>query len=259
MKALAIVALLAGTASAGPIIVGPTGWKGGASPELVTRTGADPHFGGVHGVIEAEQYAPDKPGVVLYATRISANSAARDAAARAEIEAMRPTTATSWNEQVDHAAQQLVVAMTARDPSTHIDDAARLVIVGAGESVIVATKGECVAAPDADPAAVKACQAALATLDPGIDAKARVELSLVASATPPAGSAVPTASLAPAHMSDGSRAPMPAIDLRKNSDQPAGDGRPFYVAAGLVFLVGVFWWNRRRRQQLEQEDHPDDR
>jgi hypothetical protein len=209
-------------------------------------------------VIEAEQYAPDKPGVVLYATRISANSAARDAAARAEIEAMRPTTATAWNEQVDHAARQLVVTMTSRDPSTHIDDAARLVIVGAGDSVIVATRGECVVAPDADPAAVKACQTALATLDPGIDAKARIELSLVASATPPPAPA-PTRTLSPSHMSDGSRAPMPPIDLRSDRDRPAGDGRPFYVAAGLVFLIGVFWWNRRRREQLENEEHPDDR
>ena len=37
------------------------------------------------------------------------------------------------------------------------------------------------------------------------------------------------------------------------------DLRPIYVGFGIVFLAGVFWWNRRRRERFEREETPDDR
>ncbi len=253
MKALAIIALLAGAVHAGPIITPPTGWTGGANTDLVTRTGAQGHFGGVHGVVEAEQYAAPA-GVVLYATRISANSASRDTAARAEIEAMRPAAPTKWEENVDAVNNRIEVRAESTDPATKVVDTSYLVIVAGGGSVIVAAKAECVAAPDADKTAADACRAAFASLDPGIDVKNRVALAPAAVAPPlPAPSAGPP----PATMTDGSRTPIPPIVVKQ--DEPAADRRPIYVGAGIVFLTAVFWWNRRRRERFEREETPDDR
>lgn len=259
MKRTAICVLLAlagagRLAAAAPIVRAPTGWTGGASASLVTQTGAVPHFGGVHGVIEGEQYTAPKPGIVLYATRVSANSAAREAAARAEIDALKPASPTAWNEHYDAAARQFDVTASWRDASAHVVEQARLVIAAAGDSVIVAVKGECLAADDAEPAEVDACKAALATLDLGIEVKNRVELSATTSlpATPP-----PTPAPTPPSMGDGSRVPIPPIVI--HTDEPSRDLRSVYVGFGVVMLAAVFWWNRRRRERFEREETSDER
>jgi hypothetical protein len=253
VKAIAIVGALAGAAAAGtPIVTPPPGWTGGANAELVTRTGGEGHFGGVHGVVEAERYAPPETGVVLYATRISATSAARDIAARAEIDALRPSAPTRWHVDKDRPGKQIVVTVASHDARTATDDVGRLVLVAAGDSVIVATRGECVSAADAAPAAVTACQAALATLDPAIAANSRVELSM-SPEPPPAASPAPAAPL----LRDVTRAPIPPIVVHQET--PRTDPRPLYVGIGLVLLGTVFWWNRRRRERFEREEKPDDR
>ena len=51
----------------------PADFHGGANTALVEQTGSIGHFGGVHGVIEAERYDAPSPGVVLYVTRVTAN------------------------------------------------------------------------------------------------------------------------------------------------------------------------------------------
>lgn len=258
-RTIAIIAALAGSAHAAPIVTGPPGWKGAADPDLVTATGALPHFGaGAHGVIEAERYAPAEPGVVLYVTRVAANTADRDASARAELDALRGTRPDSiedqpWQEHTD-PDNRVEGTIGWRDPSTHVHFRSRIVIAATADR-IAAVVGECMAADDAAQVSMQACTAALATLDTGIASAERVALHLPASV--PAAPATTSTSSSPT-MKDGSHTPLPPIAVA-HDEQPASDRRPVYVGLGLVALAAVFWWNRRRREQFEREGQADDR
>ena len=239
MKALAIVALSAGIASAAPIVQPPAGWTGGANAELVQQTGGEGHFGGVHGVVEAERWDPPKPGVVLYATRVAATTSARDAAAAAEIDQLHRKNEAGWH--VATADKATEVMLTWKDSGVHGD--VRMLVTGSGDAVIVATKGECVAADDAPKDELDACKAALATLDPAIAVNNRAEIGRSPPATP-APAPTPT-------MSDGSKMPPPPET--KQEAAPA-DRRPLYVGAGVILLATAYFWNRRRRERFEREE-----
>ena len=260
--ALAIVAALATSAAASPspLVVPPTGWKGGASDEAVHQTGALPHFGGVHGIVEAERYDPPKPGVVLYTSRVTATTAAHDAAARAELDLLHPSPdsgehETEWHEAADPAAKQAEATLAWQDPSTQATGHARLVIAATADK-IVAVKGECIEAGDADPAEVQACQAALATLDPDVAAGARIAIDLDAAAT----AQLPAASPPPSSMGEPSpHVPLAPIPVPGSQARPRTDLRPVFVGAGILVLAGVFWWNRRRRARYQAENRADNR
>lgn len=257
--ALALVAALATSAAASPLIVPPAGWKGGASDEAVHQTGALPHFGGVHGIVEAMRYDPPKPGVVLYASRVTATTAAHDAAARAEIDLLHPSPdsgehETAWQESTDPAARQAEATLGWRDPSTQASGHARLVIAATADK-IVAVKGECIEAGDADPAVVQACQAALATLDPGVAASDRIAIDLDAAAK----AQLPAASPPPSSMGEPPPHVPVVIPVPASRARPRTDLRPVFVGAGILALAGVFWWNRRRRARYQAENRADNR
>lgn len=253
MKSVVVVATLAslvGVAGASPMLKPPAGWTGGASPELVEQTGRMGHFGGVHGIIEAERYDAPKPGVVLYVTRIAAEVTMPSAAARAEVDALHSSAnETEWREHVDDAALEVEALVAWRDPGAHIAGSARIVLVATVDHRIVAVRGDCLTADDADPALVTACKASLLTLDPGVAAGRRVAMLLSPATAAPV--VATTSEPAPAHMGDGSHVPLPPIAVPQ--EQPATDRRPVVVGLGVVMLAAVFWWNRRRRAQLEKE------
>jgi hypothetical protein len=204
-------------------VAAPPGWHGGASQELVEQSGRLGHFGGVHGVIEAERWDPPAPGVVLYVTKVSANVADPSAAATAEIGNLG---------EPESKDKQLVVDATAiEDKVGHVT---HMIIAATGDR-IVAVKGECYETEEASAIDVNHCAQALATLDTGIAIKDRVDLTV--SHVPPE----PTLSgsgLSDTHVS------MPPMQVRH--DEPARDLRPVYVGAGLIVLAAIFWWNRKR-------------
>ena len=208
-------------------VVAPAGWHGGASQELVEQTGRVGHFGGVHGVIEAERWDAPHPGVVLYVTKVSANTASPSDAATAEL----PNLGSGAGEPVtkDKALQ---IDATVLDSSA--GHSARMIIAATADR-IVAVKGECYMSADALAPEVTQCDQALATLDTGIAVKDRVELTI--SHVPPA----PTLSgsgLTDTHVS------LPPMQVHH---EPARrDLRPVYVGAGLIVIAAIFWWNRRR-------------
>jgi hypothetical protein len=63
----------------------------------------------------------------------------------------------------------------------------------------------------------------------------------------------PDAPRLPSRVDDGSRIRLPAIVVAQ--DPPDVDRRPIYLGAGLIVLAAMFWWNRRRRDRFEREDH----
>jgi hypothetical protein len=243
-----LLVLVASTAAAGPIATPPAGWQGGANDELVHATGLIPHFGNVHGIIEAERYDAPKPGVMLDLTRVTATTAAHDAAARAEIDQLHAppdsgVRETEWHEGFDLAAKQAVARQVYRDGSVKLGGTVRLVIAATADR-IVAVKGECLAADDADPAAVQTCIAALATLDVGVDAKERVGIDLDAKTG--ASTSTSTSTIPTAHV------PLAPIEIPH--EEPKTDLRPVAVGAGLLVLAIVFWWNRKRRARFAAEN-----
>jgi hypothetical protein len=215
------------------LIVPPPGWTGGANQALVEQTGRVGHFGGVHGVIEAERY--DGPGlVVLYVTRVSATSADIGGAAEAEINVLgHPVTARTTQDNA-------IVVNTAWHDA-YVSSTARLVIAARGDH-IVAVSGECYVGASADhtvtlaqPVASTRCLEALETLDTGIKPADRTAI--------PAPSSVPPAPQLTTPGPSQTHVAMPPISVRQ---EPQTDRRPVYVGAGLIVIAAVFWWNRRR-------------
>ena len=254
--AVAVVLALAGVAAAGPIVVPPTGWKGGVDDALVHQTGALPHFGGVHGIVEAESYKPDKPGVVLDVVRVAATTSAHDAAARAEIDLLHPVPTsgereTDWHEAFDPATKLAEARMAMHDPSGQIGSTVRAVVAATAERVVIA-KGECLAADDADPQLVKQCKAALETLETGVEEGDRVAIDLESGSGTGTGSGSGSTTSTGTSMGEGAHVPLAPISVPQEA--PRTDWRPVFVGAGLILLALVFWWNRRRRARLEAEN-----
>jgi hypothetical protein len=216
------------------LVTAPTGWQGGANRELVEQTGKIGHFGGVHGVIEAERYDAPQPGVVLYVTRVAANVGDPNTAAAAELATF---THGTLEPKVVDSALDARIGWTEGD----VTGAAR-VIIAATSDRIVAVKGECYAAKDGPENDVASCLAALGTLDVGVPVKDRVALTVPAAPPPPAAT-VP--SLSAPSLTD-QHVPMPPMTVTQA--RPGFDRRPVVAGAGLIVIAAIFWWNRRRRQ-----------
>jgi hypothetical protein len=230
--------------------------------------------------------APGDPRpAVLYVTRIERKAAPdrRDAIASAEVEEIfaaqrrqgAGATTEASSRRADPAARQLEATLTWRDASIGVVDTSR-VVVAADAQQVVAVTGQCLLGAGAPPALAKACDAALATLDPGIPAAARVPLAMVAEPAaveappgPPsmgaaaAPGAAPAAAGAPGAPHTPWTGPAPArlddatrIELPPRPPQPprSADQRPLYLGLGLVAIALVFWWNRRRRERLDQDE-----
>jgi hypothetical protein len=212
------------------LVTAPVGWQGGANRELVEQTGKVGHFGGVHGVIEAERYDAPSPGVVLYVTKVSANVGAPQDAAAAEL-----ATFTHGSLEPEVKDKALDGNVTWKDGD--VTGATRMVIAATADR-IVAVKGECYEGADASAKDVNACIQALGTLDVGIAVADRVALTV-----PAAAPAAPPTLTAPG-LTD-QHVPMPPMTFKRPT--PGPDRRPVYAGAGLIVIAAIFWWNRRRR------------
>ncbi len=263
IRALALVALLAGFVKA------PSTWREDSEQAnaVAAKTNALSHFGGAPAAATAQVFLPpDGPGA-LYVTAVAGKvKNNRDAAARVAVDgflgAPKRSQLTSGKvsiaqsgSRIDAATKQIEATLDWSDDDTKIITHARLVIAGDDTNMIAVT-GECVVTQATAPAARDACVTALASLDPGIPLEERVALGLA-----PEGSEPPPPALGSGtgtSMSDGSRTPMPPIVLPQQPRRVV-DRRPVYVGAGIVVLAGLFWWNRRRREQLEAKAVKKDR
>jgi hypothetical protein len=259
VKAILILMVLAGLAAAGPVVTPPAGWTGHESMDLAKSTGEIGHFG-AHAqatIGAAEIKPPTDLGVTLFATRAAMTIANDPAAVRAEVDTFHGASQRAqltgsvvqeqgWQEKADD--KQVEATLAFHDTTNHITSTSRMLVVATADQLIEVT-GECLARDDADPAALAACKAALATLDPG--AAARVAISLA-----PAGTAAPEREerfhSGPV-LSEGPRTPLPPMVIRPDT-QPDVDRRPVFIGAGIVLLAIVFWWNMKRRAQLEDDE-----
>jgi hypothetical protein len=259
VKAILILVMLTGLAAAGPVVTPPTGWTGHESMDLAKSTGEIGHFG-AHAqatIGAAEIKPPTDLGVTLFATRAAMTIANDPAAVRAEVDAFHGASQRAqltgsvvqeqgWQEKADD--KQVEANLAFHDTTNHITSTSRMLVVATATQLIEVT-GECLARDDADPAALAACKAALATLDPGADARVAIALA-------PAGTAAPERD-EPFHsgpvLSEGPRTPLPPMVIRPDT-QPDVDRRPVFIGAGIVLLACVFWWNMKRRAQLEEDE-----
>lgn len=273
-RALVIASLLiAGTAWGGaPLITPPAGWRLDAeqSNAAAAKANGVSHFGGTKSISTANVYVPNESGVALFVTAVAATSSTdRALAARAEVDDFHAasqraahagdTVNESWAESVDSTRKVIHAELTWIDTpmmggvksGATTKTIANLVIAADGEHLVAVT-GECIAAYAAPQKLIDACEAALATLDPGIPVDKRVDAVLAPAGTPPppppdreAGSNTLST------MTDGSRAVLPPMTVP--TEKPAPDRRPVYVGLGIVLLAAAFWWNQRRRAKFEKD------
>ncbi|HEX2688800.1 MAG TPA: hypothetical protein VHN14_19390 [Kofleriaceae bacterium] len=261
------------------LVTEPAGWH--ADPEQATalaqRLAATGHLGTLPAATAAEAYVADRPGVALFVTR--ATRAVPDPPAqiaritRAALDELRAssqraslaggtTEERAWQERVETAAKQVTAMLSWNDTASHTTETARIVVASDGKRIVAVT-GECLAGDAADPALVAACQASLATLNPGVAAAQRIALTLappatasapveVASPTGEGSAPAPAPVREPARLDDGSHIVLPPMTIPL--DKPDVDRRPMLVGAGVIVLALMFWWNRRRRDLFEQED-----
>jgi hypothetical protein len=250
-RALAIVIALEAAAAASPLVTAPAGWKGGPSDDLMHATGLTPHFGGVHGIIEAERYDAPKPGVVLYVTRVAANTTAIASAAQAELANVEPSNIKAPKVEMTSADKAIIASLDWRDDKAGIKGTSKMVIAAVADRV-VAVKGECLAAADADADLLAACGKALATLDPGIAPKDRVDLT--STSTSPTTSTSTSTSPELTLSTEPPHAKVPPLAVPPDNASPRTDVRPMILGAAILALAGVFYWNRKRRDRFAAEN-----
>jgi hypothetical protein len=265
MKALLVVALLGGIASA-ETVKAPAGWTldEAQSRALGATLKQVPHFGlAAPALANVDVYVAPKPGVVLTVSLVVASAKTElDAAARVAVDELHAASQRAalagsgisedgWQEKVDTAAKQIEATLAWRDTGAKASSTARLLVVAEPEHIVSIT-GECFASDDADAKLVGDCKAALATLDPGIAADKRLPIGLAPTGARPSPPPDPVVGSGrePARLDDGSRAPLPPMTLP--AEKRATDRRPVYVGLGLVGLAAVFWWNRRRRAREDE-------
>ncbi len=274
-RAIAIVVAVAGVAGARPVTP-PPGWKSddARASSLTDQLASSGTEGATKSTGRVEVYLAPQRGVALFVTDIIALPPAgtANAATRAYVdelhESVKRAQVTSqtiqedtWGQHIDPAHKQVEAELVFRDTSAGLITRDRL-LIAADDTRLEAVTGECVAASDAPAPLVDACKAALATLEVGIDAGHRIALD-PASAPPPAAGLAPTAAPAPPPApidngqvsrlhDDQGHTPLPPIVV--HHEEPMSDRRPIYLGAGIVVLAALFWWNRRRRAELERAD-----
>lgn len=242
--------------------------------QLAAKANAVSHFGGASALAMVDAYRfPDSPGTLIVTSVIGKLTEHREEAVRVAVDSFHagPTRAQlgsskvrvdRWEEAVDPKTKQIVARLDWRDDEAGTDTHAVLVIAADAEKVVAVT-AECLTGAATAPASAAACVEQLKTVDPGIALAKRVDLGLApAGSEPPPGpnATGPKPSLRPpSTMSDGSRTPMPPINLQRTETKRTTDTRPVYVGLGIFVLAALFWWNRRRRERFDQEQEPNAR
>jgi hypothetical protein len=274
----AIVLALAGSAQAEDtqFIKPPAGWTrdDAQASSLAAKANSVSHFGGAKALATTEVFvAPAGSSASLYVTAIVGTiTEHRDEAARVEVDSFlgAPKRAQLSSPKISIAQTGTVIEPRSKVILSTVqwtDDAAKTstharLVVAADTSTMVAITVECIVSLDTPAAVRDACAATFATIDPELDVGTRVDLALAPEGTepPPGPNATgPKPSLRPPPtMSDGTRDPMPPIQVQPAETKRTTDQRPVYVGLGIVVLAAVFWWNRRRRERFEKEPNDDD-
>lgn len=242
-------------ASPAPMIHAPAGWS--SDPErasaLATKVSALRTFGGAKVVVATEVHVPAVPGIALFVTRISSEKLAGTTAeaARAALDDFRAAAPKpyAWQDAPDPATSSYVARAEWADMTVHTQTVARLVIVATADQ-LVTVHGECLSSDGADGAPINACVQALATLDTGVPAAARVAITLGPAPAPEPEPSAPRSE--PSRITDGQQVHLTPMTIAQG--KPDADRRPIYLGAGIVVLAAVFWWNRRQRERFDRED-----
>ncbi|MDX2090474.1 MAG: hypothetical protein SFX73_21630 [Kofleriaceae bacterium] len=280
MKRLAgLLVLVSATASASPTPMAnpPTDWREDpeASSALSIRTAKANPLGSIETATAARAYFPTEKGIGLYVARASAETGAdHRAAATAAIDAIyaapERAKALGGTVTVEHVEQHVkdmlrTITVNYTDTAQKLTFHTRLVLA-ATKTGVVASTGECIWGSDVAPALIEACKQALATIDTGTARADRVMIDTgtknpfddaagsAAPAPPAAPQATPPVSrpqMEPARLDDSDRLRMTPMSISPGPRET--DRRPVYVGAGIVVLAVIFWWNRRRRDQLDRE------
>jgi hypothetical protein len=245
----------------------PVGWTSDpeAALSLSKKAAEVPHFGHATSPLTSVYRAPAHSaynGGALYVTRIFATPKPeeRDRAVTIELGELDAAIKRAGDNAVAEPSTARTIPdlkllegrSTWRDKATGIQTITRM-IVAADDKQVVSVTGECVLAGDAAADIVKACNAALASLDPEIPVESRVVLNRVAGAVPTPAPPQPTGSATPGpSMLEGSsdRPALPPMTIPQEQREP--DRRPVYVGIGLVVLAVLFYWNRKNREKLER-------
>jgi len=265
MRSLVIVALLAGSMDTGWAgnVTAPPGWTADPDAAQQLDRGGD-HFGGLATQATFEVWHPATAGAVLYVTRAqgAAKPEQRDAAATAELAELQAellrhggdAKIEAQAQTADPDKKQAEGVLRWRDPAMGLVVSSRVVVV-ADVQRVVAVRGECMLAADAPAELVKACEGALATLDPGVAAGERQAIAIGAAAPAPVAAPSTSSATPPATLDDGSKAVLPPMAVAPK--QRETDKRPIYFGGGLIVLAAAFWWNRRRRERFERDEKPE--
>lgn len=231
--ALIVAAAAVASADTTPMVKAPAGWRADAERAAsLAQT--------VHGAAEVWGPAGDT-SVALVVTRAPApDPRAAIADVHAEVERAKITSKKVVEDRWEDGP-------AAANLAWHDDDAGMVYRTRVVALNGVAVVGACIARADAPAPLMNACEAALATVDPGAGT---VE-------TP----ALPEPAVKPSKTSSTMSEPNPQIRLPPTPIEQDGGGgggttdrRPMYVGAGLIVLAVVFWWNRSRREKFERED-----
>jgi hypothetical protein len=179
---------------------------------------------------------------------------------------LHPTTAdtreTEWKETADPATKLVEARQRLRNAGLQVETARRAVLAASADRIVIA-KGECISGDGGGGGgggdAMKACEAALGTLETGVEAKERVAIDLDAAAktsTSASGSTSASASgstsTSTSTSTTGTHVPLPPMPIPQ--EEPRTDLRPVVVGAAVIALAFGFWWNRRRRDRYAAED-----
>jgi hypothetical protein len=273
--ALVVVLLvLARTAAAAPtpMITPPAGWT--EDPERsaeVAKTFQDlKHFGGKPVTSAGQLFlAPDAKATLVVTRATLRDRSDLPASSRAAIDEMLdgPTRAAKTSRgvtvistaELQGNARQYTAVITWQDAGTDLNNTSRLVLEADAERLVAIT-GECLTSSGTPAAVQQACKQALQSLDSGIPPDRRVEVTVAehgaAPAAQPAGEPTVIARSAhaqePARLTDGTHVVLPPMAIP--ADKAETDRRPIYIGGGLVVMAIAFWFNRRRREQLDRAD-----
>lgn len=262
MKRLLFLLLaLTGVANA-EMVKPPPGWTADSplAVKLSKDSSALPHFGGRQSLVTTEVYRNGQAALFVHqisAALAGAEGPARDRAASEELhELILAAKRLGATAKVDRLNATAIAGNLVEGWLRWHDDATTVVsghrmVVAADEQQVVAVHGECLS-PQTTPAAVqKACDDALASLDPGIAPDRRVKLSVIAHAAEPAPEPAGSAKQAPSLVESGERPSLPPMQIPQ--EQREADRRPIYVGLGLIVLAVIFYLNRKNREKLERE------
>lgn len=250
----------------------PAAWQVDAARAegIVKQLAAEPHFGGVPVGLDAQYLRSPMPGGLLISTQIvsEAMPADPDAAATAELHAARDgadavdgAQVTRWEVKLDPGGRVHQALLEWTDPSVGTTVLSRTLVFRTSK-LVARVSSECILGPEAGGLRPD-CERALASLSAHdadlqpLKVAAERPGAAVAAADDAPIAAAPDPRATPATIGERDAALPSTIMVREPEKQT--DKRPLYVLGGLILLGLVFWWNRKTRRELEEQEARADR